>query len=96
MSTLCWISLWIITDGTAYSVEFALDGPLRFVALLLFLAISVAHVWSLVIAVVAVAEVQRFSLWRAFDSLFLLFVLTLIASLALFVVALRLTRILAA
>lgn len=96
VSTLSWIPLWIITDGAAYSVEFALDGPLRFVALLLFLAISVARVWSLVIAVVAVAEVQEFSLWRAFDSLFLLFVLTLIASLSLIVVVLRLTRMLAA
>lgn len=96
VSSLCWIPLWIITDGAAYSVEVVPDGPLPFVALLLFLAISVAHTWSLVIAVVAVAEVQQFSLWRAFDSLFLLFVLTLIVSISLFVVVLRLTRTLAA
>lgn len=92
VSTLCWIPLWVITNGAAG--EFALEGPLSFLALPLLLASPVAQVWSTVIAVAAVAEVQRFSLWRAFDSLFLLLVVTIVVWLSVFAAVTLLTRIL--
>ena len=63
---VCWTLLFLAVGGATGNWQSSLDGLVPtlwedFITGAMFL-------WSFVISVAMVAEVQRFSLWRAFDS----------------------------
>lgn len=72
VSAECWIPLWIAA-GTSYDYSTPLNPVLRFVTLPLYVVADVvAPLWSLALGVAMLAEVQRYSIWRAVDGLVLL------------------------
>ena len=70
-----WIPMWIANDGPVNDNE--LDA-VRPVALVLWLVMTALHVWTVVILVATIAEVQSFSIWRSLDSVAVLYFLCLI------------------
>ncbi len=71
-----WIPIWIANDGPIN--QDALD-QVHPVALVLWLFIAVLDVWTAVILVATIAEVQSFSVWRSLDSVAVLCLLWVIA-----------------
>lgn len=78
-SVICWLPLWIATNGSAYDYDIRLPPILRLLTLPPFLAANLlGPIWSFGLTVVMLAEVQRFSVWRAIDGIVMLWVLGLI------------------
>jgi len=71
----CWIPLWIANGGPRNVDALHEAHP---VALVLWLVMLVMNVWTCVILVSTIAEVQSFSIWRTLDSVVLLYFLGLI------------------
>ena len=70
VSAVCWVPLWIATDGSTYDYDISLPPVLRVLTLPLFFAADwVAPIWNLAMTVVMLSEVQRRSAWQAIDSI---------------------------
>jgi len=66
--SVCWIPLWISTGGQGGKF---LDPAQPLISNALALATDVGGWWAIVTSVITLAEVHRFSLWKAFQTLLL-------------------------
>jgi hypothetical protein len=72
VATVCWIPILAAFGGQAFREDLAAESPLQWIALPMFLAIGAAALWSFVLQVITLAEVQRFSNARALASILIL------------------------
>lgn len=77
VTAACWIPLWVATGGASYDYGSDLHPVIRAVTLPLYVAADlVAPIWAVGLAAVMLAEVQRYSIWRALDGLVLVAFIT--------------------
>ena len=83
-----WIILMGLFGGGLFYKEFpemALTGWLYGVTSLIFVLMTVLSVWSFILLITGVSEVQKFSVWRGIVNIILPFVIVSIALWAIFV-----------
>ena len=79
---LLWIPLWIASGGP-YNADSSATDFRQLLAHVLYMVIAVLAIWSVVLFVAGLAEVQRFSLWRAIEGTLLMTVVSLVVYFAL-------------
>ena len=72
ISGLLWIPILIAFGGPPG--DWTLAGTAQWIATLLALVIFVGAVWTVVLDVILIAEVQRFAIWRAIVSIVILLI----------------------
>jgi Yip1 domain len=71
---LFWIPLWIATGGVGFQWQ---DGPQPILPSMLYFATELGGYWAGIVSLITLAEVHRFSVWRALETI-LVFSLVLI------------------
>jgi hypothetical protein len=66
VGALFWIPLWLVTGGEGVH---SVDRRQPLLASVLYVVTEIGTYWSIIASVAMLAEVQRFSWWKAFESL---------------------------